>query len=199
LKGSGWGRSEEGVERDLFEALFHEHANSVHAYALRRSDPDTAQEVVAETFATAWRRFEDVPEPALPWLLGVARRMLANSRRSSLRREALALRLVEQPSAKSADATREVDIRLTARAALEHLTPREREAIELLAWEGLTSAEAAEVLGCSRRVFALRVHRGRRRLRRQLSEALGHEHDGPIPPSAPSADTRSTPKAQEAN
>jgi DNA-directed RNA polymerase specialized sigma24 family protein len=125
--------------------------------------------------------------------------VLANSRRSSSRQEALALRLVGQPSPANADPTREVDVRLTARAALEQLPPAEREAIELLGWEGLTSAEAAETLGCSRRVFAVRVHRGRRRLRRLLSESVGDmESSDPIPPSAPPADVRSTPTTQEA-
>jgi RNA polymerase sigma-70 factor, ECF subfamily len=199
VKESEWSRSEETLDRGLFETLFQSHADSVLAYALRRSDADTAQEVVAETFTIAWRRFEDVPEPALPWLLGVARRVLANSRRSSSRQEALALRLVGQPSGANADPTREVDVRLAARAALEQLPPAEREAIELLAWEGLTSAEAAETLGCSRQVFAVRVHRGRRRLRRLLSESVGDmESSDPIPRSAPSADVRSTPTTQEA-
>jgi RNA polymerase sigma-70 factor (ECF subfamily) len=199
LTKSGRDRSQEASERGLFETLFHRHADAVFAYALRRSDADTAQDVVAETFTVAWRRFDDVPESALPWLLGVARRVLANSRRSSSRQDALALRLVEQPNGPIADPTGEVDVRLTARAALEHLSPTEREAIELLAWEGLTSAEAAEVLGCSRRVFAVRVHRGRRRLRRSLSEALGDtELGGPPPPSAPPADVQTTPTTQEA-
>jgi RNA polymerase sigma-70 factor, ECF subfamily len=199
VKGSGWDGPEGAAERGLFETLFHRHADSILAYALRRSDADTAEEVVAETFAIAWRRFGDIPEPALPWLLGVARRVLANSRRSSSRREALAARLVGQPNANFADPTGEIDMRLTACAALEQLSPAEREAIELLAWEGLTSAEAAEVLGCSRRVFAVRVHRGRRRLRRYLSDAFDPtEPDGPIPPSAAPPGVRSTSKIQEA-
>ena len=199
MKGSGWNGPEGAAERDLFETLSHKHADSVLAYALRRSNADTAEEVVAETFAIAWRRLGDIPEPALPWLLGVARRVLANSRRSSSRRDALAARLVGQPSASFADPTGEIDVRLSAYAALEQLSPAEREAIELLAWEGLTSAEAAEVLGCSRRVFAVRVHRGRRRLRRYLSDALDPmEPDGPIPPSAGPPGIRSTSKIQEA-
>jgi RNA polymerase sigma factor (sigma-70 family) len=199
LRGSGWDRPEGAAERGLFETLFHRHADLVLAYALRRSDADTAQEVVAETFAIAWRRFGDIPDPALPWLLAVARRVLANSRRSSSRQAALAIRLVGQPSAPVADPTGEIEVRLAACAALEHLPPAEREAIELLAWEGLTSAEAAEALGCSRRVFAVRVHRARRRLRRYLSDTLDPaEPDGPTPPSTSPPGFRSTPKIKEA-
>lgn len=185
-----------------FEALFHAHADAVLAYARRRTDPDTAQEIVAETFTVAWRRLDDIPDPALPWLLGVARRALANSRRSLARQHALALRLVHEPAPASGDPMAEVDAHLSARVALERLSPAEREAIELLAWEGLSTAEAAEVVGCSRSVFAVRVHRARRHLRRIVSD-IG-DPMGPAPdsiattPTHPPAEAGSATDAQEA-
>lgn len=72
------------------EALFRDHGRDVLAYALRRADPATAEDVVAEVFAVAWRRVERVPEdePVL-WLFAVARRVLANERRAARRRGAL--------------------------------------------------------------------------------------------------------------
>jgi RNA polymerase sigma-70 factor (ECF subfamily) len=155
-----------------FEALFHRHADAVLAYAMRRSDPDTAQEVVAETFAVAWRRRDVVPDPALPWLLGVARRVLANERRVRGRADALEVRLAREPDAVSDDPADEVDARVSATAALERLQPDEREALELLAWEGLSVAEAAEVLGCSRGSIRVRMHRARRRVHRLLDETV---------------------------
>lgn len=155
-----------------FEALFHQQADAVLAYAIRRSDADTAEEVVAETFAVAWRRLDVVPDPALPWLLGVARRLLANERRSRSRAEALALRLVREPVASSDDPADEVDARLSAQAALERLRPAESEVLELLAWEGLSVAQAAEVLGCSRAAVAVRMYRARRRFRQHLTEPV---------------------------
>jgi RNA polymerase sigma-70 factor (ECF subfamily) len=155
-----------------FEVLFHQHADAVLAYAIRRSDVDTAEEVVAETFPVAWRRLDVVPDPALPWLLGVARRVLANERRSRGRAEALALRLVREPSASSIDPADEVDTRLWAQAALDRLRPAEREVLELLAWEGLSASQAAAVLGCSRAAIAVRMHRARRRFQRFLDEPV---------------------------
>jgi RNA polymerase sigma-70 factor (ECF subfamily) len=173
LNGEGHDNDSTGAARlVLFETLFHSHADVVLAYAARRSDPDTAEEIVAETFAIAWRRFADIPDPALPWFLGVARRVLANSRRTASRRQALARRLVEEPHIVTQDPTEEVDARLSALAAFDLLSSAERETIELLAWEGLSAREAASVLGCSRGVIAVRIHRARRRLRRHLSEAL---------------------------
>lgn len=59
-------RRDSDIARARFEALYG--YASVRAHALRRADPDTAQEVVAETFLTAWRRLDDVPDPPLAWL-----------------------------------------------------------------------------------------------------------------------------------
>jgi RNA polymerase sigma-70 factor (ECF subfamily) len=169
---SGSSDEAERASRSRFEALFHDHADAVLAYAIRRSDPDTAEDVVAETFAVAWRRLDVIQDPTLPWLLGVARRVLANQRRSRGRAEALALRLVGEAVASSDDPADEVAARVSAQAALAHLIPAEREVLELLAWEGLSATQAAEVLGCSRAAIAVRLHRARRRVHRLLDEPI---------------------------
>ena len=63
-------------EREMrFEQLFRSEADAVRSYALRRADPADADDVVAETFLVAWRRFDDMPSDPRPWLLGVARRV----------------------------------------------------------------------------------------------------------------------------
>jgi RNA polymerase sigma-70 factor (ECF subfamily) len=41
----------------------------------------------------------------------------------------------------------------------------------MVAWEGLTNEQIARVLGCSRSVLKLRVHRARNRFALQLAEA----------------------------
>jgi DNA-directed RNA polymerase specialized sigma24 family protein len=73
----------ERTREDRFEELFREHYRAVRGYALRRAPGDLAQDVVSETFLAAWRRLDDVPDDALPWLYGVARRVPANQRRSA--------------------------------------------------------------------------------------------------------------------
>ncbi|MBX6767094.1 MAG: RNA polymerase, partial [Actinomadura rubrobrunea] len=60
------------------------------AYAAARAGRQIADEVVSETFAVAWRRLRDVPDPPLPWLLGVARNVLRENHRAERRREAFA-------------------------------------------------------------------------------------------------------------
>lgn len=153
------------------EALWHAWHRHVLAYALRRTDAATAQDVVADTFVIAWRRLPEVPEPPLPWLLGVARRVLANTRRGDRRRAALADRLRrESPMSARVAASAADSPVLTALAALRE---RDREALLLHAWEGLDNAAAATVLGCSPAAFAVRLHRARQRFERKLAAVEG--------------------------
>lgn len=141
------------------------------AYALRRTDAASAHDVVAETFLAVWRRPGAVPDPALPWLLGIARRVLANRRRGDARRAAVAQRIADQVQPQPLAATR-ADTDRPLLSALAALSDNDREALLLVAWDGLTSAEAAEVLGCSRATFDVRAHRARRRLARELARSV---------------------------
>ena len=147
------------------EELWHEWHRHVLAYALRRADPVTAEDVVAETFTVAWRRLGDVPERPLPWLLGVARRVLANQRRGERRRGALVDRLGVESRAAAGAPDQQEGLALTALASLGE---RDREALLLHAWEGLDHAEAGTVMGCSAATYAVRLHRARRRFEREL-------------------------------
>jgi RNA polymerase sigma factor (sigma-70 family) len=161
----------EPTRSERFEGLFRENYARVRAYALRRAQADAAQDVVAETFLVAWRRLDDVPEDALPWLYGVARRVLANRRRSAGRGAALERRLAfAAPPAGSGDPAESVGDAEIVRAALARLSDRDREALMLVAWHGLTGARAARAAGCTRAAFAVRLHRARARLARELDE-----------------------------
>lgn len=159
-----------GTDRppDRLESLFRVHAPAVVRYARRRVLPAEVDEVVAETFVVAWRRIDDVPEPALAWLLGVARGVSANVTRSARRRDALADRL----TAPGEDLDAELDSALSARveAALDLLRPDDRDLLTLLAWDGLTNEQAAQALGIPRGTLAVRLHRARRRMRALLAQ-----------------------------
>jgi RNA polymerase sigma factor (sigma-70 family) len=142
-----------------FERLYDQFSPDLAMYALRRADRETAQDVVAETFTVAWRRLDDVPRSdPLPWLYGVARRVLANQRRSASRLAALRRRLEPEGT----PAPRVADHGLAA--ALQHLNEADRELLMLIAWEGLSPTEAAVALGCSGGACRVRLHRARRRL-----------------------------------
>lgn len=166
----------EPTRADRFEGLFREHYPLVRAYALRRAAPDAAPDVVAETFLVAWRRLEDVPDDALPWLYATARRVLANQRRSADRSAALEARIAAAgPRAAPIDAAERVADADLMRIALGRLSERSREALALVAWEGLSTERAARVAGCSKAAFAVRLHRARERLSSELA-ALQRPH-----------------------
>jgi RNA polymerase sigma-70 factor (ECF subfamily) len=160
-----------------FEALFEAHHAAVLAYARRRAPDDLAADVASAAFEVLWRRIDDLPADARPWLYGVARGLLANRRRGDARRVRLVDRLSRRsgpaspgPSPDAADAA--ID-GAAARAALARLRPDDRELLMLVAWEGMAADQAASVLGITESTFAVRLHRARRRLEDQLRSTKG--------------------------
>ena len=158
-------------DEQLFERVYEQHFERVAAYVLARTDRDSAAEAVARTFEIAWRRLSDVPVEPLPWLLGVARRVLAEQRRAQGRRDALVDRLAGDVSATSDDHAEAFGTRELVLTAIGDLTAFQQEAFLLIAWDGLSEREAAAVLGCSRGALALRLHRARKQLRAALKRA----------------------------
>ncbi len=155
----------DGDELQAVTCLYERYAGPVHRYALRRSDRETADEVVAQVFMVAWRRRAALPEEALPWLYGVARRALAEQRRGAARRERLGVRLRGE-AVEATPGPALLDGRLSR--ALRELPQGDREALLLRYWEDLEPAQVAEAMGCSRATMAVRLHRARLRLRRAL-------------------------------
>jgi RNA polymerase sigma-70 factor, ECF subfamily len=159
----------EPTRHDRFEELFRANYAAVRGYALRRAPADVAQDVVAETFLVAWRRLEDVPADSLPWLYGVARRVLANERRSADRRTALEQRVATSAVTGAGDAADRLGETELMRTALAGLSENHREALMLVAWHGMSGARAARAAGCSAATFAVRLHRARAKLAEQLA------------------------------
>jgi RNA polymerase sigma-70 factor (ECF subfamily) len=152
-----------------FERMFREHYAAVYRYVMRRVEEPAVQDLVADTFLIAWRRQGEISGHPLPWLLGVARRVCANHLRARGRRAALGESVAAQPQPSA-------DPRLEDRGlkqALASLSDGDREAVLLVAWDGLSNRLAAKVLGCSAATFAVRLHRARTR----LAAALDGDHD----------------------
>ena len=171
-----------------FEAAFRDHYDDVLAYALARAGTEAARDAAAATFLVAWRRREELPEQPRGWLLGVCRRTLADERRAagryaSLIRKVAAQRESFEPQPDPGNDAEEQDAVLSALATLR---PADQELLRLVAWEGLTNAEIAVVLGCSRLAVGVRVHRARQRLRAALATPA---EPGPAP-GGPSDTTR---------
>ena len=162
------------VDTERFEALYRDTYVSLLAYLLRRvSEPADAADVLAEVYLVAWRRLDAIPSgvDGRLWLFGVARRQLANHKRTLSRRDGLTERLAaELPVIVAAVTIDPPDARLTerTRAALSSLSPLDREILMLIAWEELTLPQAAVALGCSLTAARVRLHRARRRFKTAL-------------------------------
>ncbi|MFC8597893.1 RNA polymerase sigma factor [Isoptericola sp. NPDC057191] len=163
------------ADEDRVAEWWHRHAPRVQAYALRHVDAHAAQEVVSETFLVAWRRRRDLldglpDDEVLPWLVGVARNIVRNEHRSTRRATALAARL--GGVARRETVTPAVDAAVAEREhvllALSRLPEKHREAVLLVAWDGLTREQAARVTGCRLGTFDARLSRARRRLEELL-------------------------------
>jgi RNA polymerase sigma-70 factor, ECF subfamily len=160
-------------DRAHFEALYRQHVRSVLRYALARTDREQAKDVTAEVFLVAWRRLADVPSDPVPWLLGVARNVIATQTRSTARRKALGVRLalVRDRQSRASDVAEQIAEGDAVRTAFARLRENDREVLRLIAWDGLSSDHAAEVLGVSRIAFAVRLHRARRKFATELAAA----------------------------
>ncbi|MFT4262149.1 MAG: sigma-70 family RNA polymerase sigma factor [Nocardioides sp.] len=167
-----------------FRALYDANFDGLLGFALRRSaTPEDAADVVSETFLTAWRRLDEVPDAdARLWLFGVARHTLANRRRSTIRRDRLGTRLRQDLTAAIPDHAERVATTTDILRALRALGEADREVLELSLWEGLEPREIAAVLGIAEGAARTRLSRARGRLRAQL---------GDDPPAGQASDRRS--------
>jgi RNA polymerase sigma factor (sigma-70 family) len=169
-----------------FENVFRDHSDAVLGYALRRTNrPEDAADVLSEVMLVAWRRFEVMPvgEETKPWLLGVARKALANQRRSGERRTGLGNRLRDEVGqAFGHDHAQAVEARQTINDALGRLSESDREILLLASWEGLEPAEIASVMSLTPVAVRSRLHRARARMRSELA-ASAQEPDIEVPPA----------------
>jgi RNA polymerase sigma factor (sigma-70 family) len=133
-------------------------------YARRHVGVDDAPDVVAEAFTVAWRRWSEVPDPALPWLIGTARRCIQNLRRTRRRQDALIERIRLLDAVAAEEPAGLAGQRHDALVRLAGLSEQHREAILLVSWDGLTIEQAATAAGVRPATFRVRLHRARRAL-----------------------------------
>lgn len=160
------------LRTERFTELYRESRARLLAYALRRTaSSEDAADVVAETFAIAWRRFDEIPqgESSVLWLYTTARRVMANHARRIQHRSALLQELAATLSTQlSAQRDASEQTGLEARVALARMADEDRELLMLAAWEGLDSHQLGCVLGCSSTAARIRLHRARARLNAEM-------------------------------
>lgn len=160
-----------GDSQRRLAAIYDRHHRQVRAYALSRAGGVLADDVVSETFLVALRRFDELPDDPLPWLLGIARRVIFSGYRREARQASIATQIqvwVEEATRDVAEGVAEKAVTLMA---LARLSDQDRELLTLLAWHDLSAAEAAKVIGCSRATFFVRLHRARKRFEQAIADA----------------------------
>jgi RNA polymerase sigma-70 factor (ECF subfamily) len=153
-----------------FERIYEQHRLAVRAYVRRRAPESWVEDVVEDVFVVCLRRIEDVPREPLPWLYAVARKTLANERRRQARVAPADPGVAYEPEPLG-------DAGLAA--AFASLSDDDREVLRLVAWEGLSPRESADVLGCSGVAARVRYHRAKTRLRAALDAAASFRRPEP--------------------
>lgn len=168
-----------------FEDVYKRYYRHVRAYCARRANSDV-QDLVAEVFLVAWRRIDEVPEGSdgLPWLYGVAFRVLKRRWRSHLRRGRAFDRLgsmvdVDSDALPDVVVIQRYEYRLVREAA-SRLRNIDQEILRLTLWEELSHAEVAKVLDINADAVKQRAHRARRRLADEYRRLISEQANPPL-------------------
>jgi RNA polymerase sigma-70 factor, ECF subfamily len=180
-------------EETMFASLYHRHYRAIRDFCRRRVPKDVVDDVVAETFLTAWRRIDDIPlgDEALLWLYGVAYRVIGHHWRSAARRRRLEDRMhvIHGGDASGADdAVVAADQRRLVLDAAARLSEKDADVLRLAAWEQLSTAEIAAVLGIAPNAVKQRLHRARQHLGREYRRLESGTHRST--PEAPKGGVR---------
>jgi RNA polymerase sigma factor (sigma-70 family) len=176
-----------------FASLYERHYRAIRAFCRRRVPKDIVDDVVAETFLTAWRRIDDVTREdlGLLWLYGVAHRVIGNQRRGEARRRRLQdrLQLIRGGAASAADdGVVAADQRRLVLEAATHLNDNDADVLRLAAWEQLSVPDIAAVLGIAPNAVHQRLHRAKQHLGREYRRLEAGSHN--LTPEAPKGGVR---------
>ncbi|MEA5055398.1 MAG: sigma-70 family RNA polymerase sigma factor [Propionicimonas sp.] len=147
-----------------FRRLYERTSPKVYSYVRRHCHEADCDDVLAEVYLVAWRRYADLPADPLPWLLGTARKTLAHLWRARDRQLRLTVELQAVGQLAGPDCAVEAVERADLLAALAALHPNDREVLLLVGWDGLDAAAVATVLDISPVAARARLSRARRRL-----------------------------------
>ncbi len=153
-----------------FDAVFAANYALVVRYAERRLPTSSlAEDVAAETFAAAWKRWLSGESVELPWLYRVAANKVADHYRSTTRRKSIEDALFR--TADEAQSGRDWLDSLALQRALLKLASRDREVVMLTYWEGLSASDIAVVTDSTVTAVWATLSRARKKLRLSLDDA----------------------------
>ena len=163
-----------------FATFYRRHLPTVVRFVLRETgDREATADLTAEVFAViflAARRFRPRGSgSARPWVLGIARNKLLESRRHGRVEDRARRRLAFEPEVLDDDDLARVDELASAPdqpvlRLVEQLPKAQREAVRSRVIEERDYGDIAQTLNCSELVARQRVSRGLSRLRHQMTE-----------------------------
>lgn len=162
-------RDTPAARRASFTEMYREHYSAVRKYASWRCDSAELDDIVADVFLVAWRRFDEVnPSGARPWLFGVVKNVLKDHRRlrSNTARfvdHLIALRPARHTNLDTGDlSVEDVDL---LKCGLGKVSEDDQQVLVLSSWYEMTAEEIATVLSISKSHVGVRLHRARTRFR----------------------------------
>lgn len=176
-----WDRTVAG-DAEAFGELFRRHRSAVYNFCFRRTASwDMAEDLTAQVFVETWQgraSRELVGNSLLPWLIGVASRVISHEWRSRTRRKTRELRAV--PSGDTPDPADEVAARVDDERRMAKvlqtlkLLPRvERDVLAVCVFAGLDYQAAAAALGIPVGTVRSRLSRARSHLKRLSAQVTG--------------------------
>jgi RNA polymerase sigma-70 factor (ECF subfamily) len=164
------------TDPQAFGAIFYRHATHIHRYLALRLGRQVADDLVGETFVTAFRRRDSYDlsrRNARPWLYGIATHLVGQHRRDEARE--LRLRTALVPARDEDCHADEVADTVTARSsgpalgrALADLSEGDRHVLLLVAWGELSYEEVATVMDIPVGTVRSRLNRARTKLKQSL-------------------------------
>lgn len=159
-----------------FRRLYERTSTRVYHYVRRHCHEADCDDVLADVYLVAWRRFHELPADPVPWLLGTARKTMSHLWRSRDRQQRLTAELRGVHHLAGPDCAVEAIERTDLLTALTALDPDDREVLLLTGWDGLDSAGVATVLGISRVAARARLSRARRRFAQRYDPPQAIQH-----------------------
>jgi RNA polymerase sigma-70 factor, ECF subfamily len=133
-------QSRDPDRKSRFTSLYEATYADLLRFVQRRVPATYAEDVVAESFLAAWRRFADLPprrDDARAWLFGIARGIILNAYRGAERQRALTVRLADIPTGRTADFDADLVARqMDVSRAWQRLSDVHQEALALAAFDG---------------------------------------------------------------
>ena len=160
------------TNEQVVEALFRQHLHAVYRFCRAQLGQAEAEDLTSEVFQVALRRADQIPtNVAKAWLLGVARKLMANHFRSDSRRHVVQRTLQADAVTSVADPADTVARADLAKRAVASLSQRDRTVLWLVASSDLTEAELGQALGISAKAAGVRLSRARARLAQAMKGA----------------------------